>query len=52
MWSLLITFLPEKAWPLLMVAAGLLVMVGARRWGLRLLGLVVFLALATPFLGP
>jgi hypothetical protein len=51
MWSLLVTLLPEEAWLLLMVVAGLLVMVGARRWGLRLLGLVVFLALATPFLG-
>jgi len=51
MFSLLLALLPEETWPLLLVVAGLLVLVGARRLGLGLLGLVVFLALATPFLG-
>lgn len=50
MLSLLASCLPEETWPLLLVVAGLLVMVGARRLGLGLLSLVVLLALAGPFL--
>lgn len=50
MLSFLISILPEEAWPLLLILAGLLVMVGARRLGFGLLGLVCLLAFASPFL--
>ena len=50
MLSLLKSCSPEETWPLLLTVAGLLVMVGLRRLGLGLLGLVCLLALASPFL--
>jgi len=48
--SLLLTFLPEECWLLLLQLAGLLIIVGARRTGFRLFGLVCLLAFAAPFL--
>jgi len=49
MLNLLTLFLPEEALLPLMVISGILIMVGFRRIGFRIFGMVILLAFLTPF---
>lgn len=50
MFQSILMYMPEEAYVLLIVISGLLIMVGLRSLGIKLLGGVVLLALLGPFL--
>lgn len=50
MLNLILAMLPQETWQLLIVIAGLLIIVGCRRFGGRILGGVLLLAFFTPFI--
>lgn len=47
--GLLLTFLPESCWILLILGAGICLMLGFRQFALGLLFTIILLALAIPF---
>ncbi len=47
----LVRFLPKETWPAVMVIGGFLVIFGMRRLGFGIVGTIILVALATPFIG-
>lgn len=50
MLTLLISFLPQEAWILVLMAGGFLIILGFRKIGFSIIGIVILLALFSPFL--
>ncbi|MBM4305273.1 MAG: hypothetical protein FJ123_00925 [Deltaproteobacteria bacterium] len=50
MLTLLISFLPQEAWILVLMAGGFLIMLGFRKLGFSLVGIMILLAIFFPFL--
>lgn len=48
--TLLISFLPQEVWILVMLAGGLFIMLGLRKTGFSLIGTVILLAILSPLL--